>query len=115
MKILIYNLKFNQLAAVNKACSVVGADIITLKKEDLHNPIESILYNKKPFSGKDKDCVPSELLVFSGFTDDALDLFLEAYNSTGAPKIIYKATTTPINEKWTPAYLYYQLTQEVMA
>ncbi len=113
MQIIIYNLKFNQLVAVNKASSTVNAEVITLQKDDLHKSLEAIFNNKNILPGKDLDCDPKELMVFSGFNDDALEEFLTIYNSTNAPKIIYKAALTPINAKWSPAYLYDHLTKEV--
>lgn len=113
-RVFIYNLKFNQIAAVNKACAAVGATVVNIKKEELHNSIESIIDSKKSAkAGKDGQTDPSELLIFESFTSEEMDKFLDSYNSTGVPKVIYKAAITPINSKWSPAYLYEQLQKEI--
>lgn len=114
MKVLVYNLMFNKLAATTKACSALGAELIQIKTDQLHDSIESLTGagpNIKP--GMDGDMVPKELMVFSGFTSDDMERFLTTYNSTGIPKVIFKAMVTPINLRWSPAYLYEHLIDEV--
>ncbi len=114
MKLLVYNLMFNKMAAVTKACAKLNAEIKILKKNELHDSIESLLDkspNRKP--GMDSSINPTELLIFDGFGSDELDVFLEEYKSTGIPKVLFKAMVTPINTKWSPSYLYEHLLDEV--
>ncbi|MCR4830971.1 MAG: DUF3783 domain-containing protein [Pseudobutyrivibrio sp.] len=114
VRVFVYNLKFNQIAAVNKACAAVGGSVVNIKKDDLHKSIESLIDSTKGAkAGKDALVEPTELLIFDNFSSEAMDEFLDAYNSTGVPKVIFKAAITPINRKWTPAYLYEQLKQEI--
>jgi len=105
---------FNKIAAVTKACAAVNAQMITLKGDDIHTSIESLLAgSNQGFTPKDSQINPKELMVFEGFNDDAMETFLNTYNATGIPKVVYKAMVTPINLKWTPAYLYEHLLDEV--
>lgn len=116
MQVLVYNIMFNKMAAVSKACTKLNAEIRVIKNDEIHIPIEELLTKTSPYKenlGKDNDVIPTELLLFDGFSSYDIDLFLEEYNYTNAPKILYKALVTPINRKWTPSYLYKHLQEEV--
>ena len=114
MRLYIYNIMFNKLAALNKVSRDLNFEIKILESDNLHQSIEYITgktKNVKP--GKDVDCTIKELLLFDGFSDKDLDEFLALYKKTGAPAIAYKATITPINLKWSPSYLYKHLQAEI--
>ncbi|MDO4322634.1 MAG: DUF3783 domain-containing protein [Lachnospiraceae bacterium] len=51
-----------------------------------------------------------ELMIFSGVSSEALDLFLGAWRMAGITPIFLKAILTPYNYTWT----VYQLTQELI-
>jgi len=53
-----------------------------------------------------------EMLVFSGFSSEALDEFLAQYKNRGIEPIPLKAVLTPANIRWTPAALYEELRRE---
>lgn len=113
MKVYVYNLMFNKIAAASKACSAVGAELVSVSKDDIHKSVEYIIgaaKNQKPM--KDSNDMISELMLFEGFTSDNLDVFLDAYKQTKAPAIVYKAMVTPINKKWSLTYLYSHLVNE---
>ncbi|MBE5914526.1 MAG: DUF3783 domain-containing protein [Pseudobutyrivibrio ruminis] len=113
MRVFVYNLMFNKIAAVSKACSVVGAELVTVSKDDIHKSVEYIIgEGKTPKPMKDSNDMISELMIFEGFTSDSLDAFLDAYKQTKAPSVTYKAMVTPINKKWSLTYLYSHLVEE---
>lgn len=113
MKVYVYNLMFNKIAAVSKACSVAGAELVTISKDDIHKSVEHIIgESKNPKPMKDSSDVITELMLFEGFTSDSLDAFLDAYKQTKAPAVVYKAMVTPINKKWSLTYLYSHLVEE---
>ena len=53
-----------------------------------------------------------ELLVFSGFSSDALDRFLAAYRSSGLAPIALRAVLTPTNSSWSVYTLTTELRRE---
>lgn len=113
MRVFVYNLMFNKMAAASKACSVAGAELVTISKADIHKKVEYIIgESKNPAPMKDSDDVITELMIFDGFTSDNLDVFLDAYKQTKAPTVTYKAMVTPINKKWSLTYLYSHLVEE---
>lgn len=113
MKVYVYNLMFNKIAAVSKACGVVGAELVTISKDDIHKSVEHIIgESKNPKPMKDSNDVITELMIFDGFTSDSLDVFLDVYKQTKAPIVVYKAMVTPINIKWSLTYLYSHLVKE---
>lgn len=114
MRVFIYNLTFNKMAALTRACKAIGADIVNISNDDIHKSIEHLIdHSKTAKPGMDCDENISELLIFDGFTRDNMDDFLDVYKGTQAPPVIFKAMVTPVNLKWSPAYLYSQLLREV--
>ena len=114
MRVFVYNLMFNKMGGVTRACRAIGAEIVNISGDDLHKSIEYIIgAGNNPAPGMDSDEDISELLIFEGFSSENLDDFLDAYKGTQAPTIEYKAMLTPINIKWSPAYLYSHLRSEI--
>jgi len=114
MRVFVYNLMFNKIGAVAKVCQEIGAEIVNISNDDIHKSIEHLVDSNKPSkAGKDCEENISELLIFDGFTNDNLDDFLDAYKGTQAPPVAFKAMVTPVNLKWTPAYLYFHLKSEM--
>lgn len=114
MRVFVYNLMFNKMGAVTRACRAIGADIVNISNDDIHKSIEHLIDSGKSSTpGMDSDENISELLIFDGFTNDSLDDFLDFYNGTQAPPVAFKAMVTPINLKWSPAYLYSHLRSEM--
>ena len=114
MKILLYQIPFHKGAAVLKGAKEIGAEVVYLKSEDLHSSIEFLMdENKNKHPGKDSHETVGELMIFGGLSDKDLDKFLAGYHSTNAPAVAAKAMVTPVNQKWSPAYLYAQLLNEM--
>ena len=112
-KIYTYNIMLNKMIAVQKGANTVGATLVNISKEDLHKSIEYITgRSNSSKAGKDCEANITELLLFEGFDSQKLDVFLETYNLTGIQPVVYKAVLTPINVKWTPAYLYEHIKNE---
>lgn len=55
---------------------------------------------------------PMEMLVFSGMDSDCVDVFLDAYKSSGLKPIPLKAVLTPHNIFWTPKELFAEIFKE---
>ena len=114
MRVFIYNLTFNKMAALTRTCRAIGADIVNISSDDIHKSIEHLIDNSKSAkAGMDCDENISELLIFDGFNSENLDDFLDVYKGTQAPSIVFKAMVTPVNLKWSPAYLYSHLKSEI--
>ena len=114
MRVFVYNLMFNKMGAVAKACHAVGAEIANISNEDIHKSIEHLVVpSKSAKPGMDCDENISELLIFDGFSSDNLDNFLDAYKGTQASPVAFKAMVTPVNLKWSPVYLYFHLKSEM--
>lgn len=56
--------------------------------------------------------LPAEMMVFSGMNSDQVDVFLEAYQQGGLPKINLKAVITPNNIFWNVHRLFSELMNE---
>lgn len=114
MKILLYQIPFHKVAAILAGAKAIGAEVVYLKDEDLHNSIEFLMDgNRNQNPGKDSQKAVGELMIFGGFSDNDLDEFLAGYHSTNAPAVAAKAMMTPVNQRWSPAYLYAQLLNEI--
>ena len=114
MRVFVYNLMFNKMGAVAKACRAIGAEIVNISNDDIHKSIEHLVDPiKSARPGKDCDENITELLIFDGFNSNNLDDFLDAYKGTQAPPVVFKAMVTPVNLKWSPAYLYSHLQSEM--
>lgn len=58
---------------------------------------------------------PDQMLVFHGFNDGLLDLFLQEYRRARIPRIGLKAVVTPHNIHWDSIRLHQELMQEEAA
>lgn len=73
--------------------------------------IDGFSLTGKPYTG---DNFSEEMLVFSGLSSDALDIFLEAYKETGMEPVPLKAVLTPHNIFWNARQLYAELEKEML-
>lgn len=118
--ILLFQFTPEKTAALHKLCAALSSRftirIKSVQKEDYEESlgflagIMGFSSNHKSYSGPS---LPSEMLVFSGFTGDDLDDFLDAYHEKGLEKILLKAVLTPDNIKWTPGRLYRELADHI--
>ena len=54
----------------------------------------------------------SEMLVFSGFSSEVMDEFIDNMKKNGLPPVSLKAIITPTNIFWTPIQLFNELEKE---
>jgi hypothetical protein len=120
---------------IEELCRRVGASTRLLKSENLNTPVGTLAgithgdSSAKKTSGMAVSShVPAasgvsgapdgkapfgatvpEMMVFCGFTSEALDEFLKAYREANIQPIALKAIVTPYNHSWN----LYQLSQEL--
>ena len=117
LKILIFNLSDEKKAALQ----VIGRDMKIQLLEVRPVDYEQQLGYLAGVTGFQKNgrsvmtsAFPLEMLVFSGFSSDRMDQFLDKYKQTGLPAIRLKAMITPSNIFWTPKKLFGEILQEHM-
>ncbi len=71
-------------------------------------------FDREALPGQEKllSHMKEEMLIFSGLSDETLDIFLESLKRAGVPRIGLKAIVTETNAKWTPCELYLHLQME---
>lgn len=101
---------------IRQCCRSVGADYRSMVPSDHTRSLGSLAgitgIPPKVAAVSDGEKIQSEMLVFSGFDQEALDEFLELYRTMGIEKIDYKAMVTMHNIFWTPQGLYQELKKE---
>ena len=101
---------------IRQCCRSVGADYRSMVPSDHIKSLGSLAgiagIPPKAAAALDGEKIQSEMLVFSGFDQDALEEFLDLYRTMGIEKIDYKAMVTMHNVFWTPESLYQELKKE---
>lgn len=104
---------------IAKLCRKLGLRMKGLKPEDSNTEIGILagINHIGTGSGSARDHGPvseryalPELLIFSGLSDERLDVFLAEYKKAGIEPIGLKAIVTPHNLTWT----VYELTEELV-
>ncbi|MDY3251247.1 MAG: DUF3783 domain-containing protein [Candidatus Choladocola sp.] len=105
-------------------CRQLGVEVRKLKQEDLGRRVgdlAGIVMKVGKNSPEDaQEVIPvgynlPEVMIFSGFTDEALDEFLAGYRHAGIAPVGLKAVVTPYNCQWTVYSLVRELIRERMA
>jgi hypothetical protein len=105
---------------IEELCRRAEASTRLLKSENLNTPVGTLAgithggSTAKNASGAPDGKAPDgamvpEMMVFCGFTSEALDEFLKAYREANIQPIALKAIVTPYNHSWS----LYQLSQEL--
>ena len=101
---------------IRQCCRSVGADYRSMVPTDATKSLGSLAgitgIPPKAAVDAEREKIQSEMLVFSGFDQEALDEFLDLYRTMGIEKIDYKAMVTMHNIFWTPESLYQELKKE---
>ena len=101
---------------IQQCCRSVGADYRSMVPSDATKSLGSLAgitgIPPKAAVAAEGEQIQSEMLVFSGFDQEALDEFLDLYRTMGIEKIDYKAMVTMHNIFWTPQSLYQELKKE---
>lgn len=101
---------------IRQCCRSAGVDYRSMVPSDHTKSLGSLAgidgIPPKAAAALDGEKIQSEMLVFSGFDQVALEEFLDLYRTMGIEKIDYKAMLTMHNIFWTPQSLYQELKKE---
>ena len=101
---------------IRQCCQSVGADYRSMVISEHTKSLGSLAgiagISPKATIAAEGEKIQSDMLVFSGFDQEALDEFLDLYRTMGIEKIDYKAMVTMHNIFWTPQSLYQELKKE---
>lgn len=104
---------------ITKLCRKLGIRLKGLKPEDSNTEIGALAGITRTDAGSAPvrshasapvGYVLPELLIFSGLSDESLDVFLAEYKKAGIEPVGLKAIVTPHNLTWT----VYELTAELV-
>ena len=114
--ILAFQIPHTKEAQIRKCCTQEGVEYKRMLPSDHKKTLGSLagiagIMAKAASDGKGEK-IEQEMLVFSGFDQDALEKFLGLYRKNGIEKVDYKATVTMYNIFWTPEMLYQELKKE---
>lgn len=109
--VLLFHVNVFQVGQIASVCQKLGHQVQMVDIRDYQNTLGAIL--KKPLFQKNADYqgkdFAHEMMVFSEFSSEELDLFLEAYKKAQIAPIPRKSVVTPYNIVWTPLKLYQEL------
>lgn len=111
--VLLYNFTGPRWTPLFDLCAGQGVRAVRVPAGEQGKAIGALL--GLPMPPRDQTgpgTVPGELMVLSGFSDKALDAFLDAFPAAGVPPIPLKAVTTARNLSWTGVELYGELWKE---
>ena len=101
---------------IRQCCRSACAEYRSMVPSDSKKSLGSLAgiagISPKAVVAADGEKIQSEMLVFSGFDQEALEEFLDLYRTMGIEKIDYKAMVTMHNIFWTPQGLYQELKKE---
>lgn len=113
--VLAYQLPKTKEKAVQEICKKQNVRYKAVARNLYHQPlgflagIAGIKKNAVVYEG---DGLAEEMLLFCGFTSEALDEFLAAYKETGMNPVALKAIVTPHNIFWDSVQLFEELQKE---
>lgn len=105
---------------IEQLCKKLGIQVEQISGRDCNKTIGTLAGMKLPGAKQSGKMAPAayllpEILVFSGFAEDALDAFLAGYREAGIEQIPLKAIITPYNFNWSLYELAQELVKERMA
>ena len=104
--VLAVHFPAKQLSKLRMAAMRLGAKVRVVEKWEYLSSFETF-YDGEDFSG--------QLLVFAHFTDERLQLFLQAMKQSKLPPVALKAVLTEENKGWTILELHEELLKEHQA
>lgn len=105
-------------------CRQLGVQTRKIKSADADKKVGTLAGLKIPssegFGGNGQKKAPKdyklpELMIFSGFSDEELDTFLDAYKTTGIEPVALKAIVTIHNMSWSVYQIASELQRERIA
>ena len=104
MKLFMKIYNEDKYSAIENLCRDMDAEYETISYKDLNRSILEIISGAKESDGVSSSIPPlykmPEIILFSGFDDDALDRFLKEFRKKGIEKVQLKAIVTPYNLNW---------------
>ncbi len=132
-KILLFRVAPAKTVQIKALCQSLKIQVLTIRHDQYHRPLgqlagikgfaspapattriqRSVSTSADTFGPLPGIGIPrTELMVFCGFSSDALDAFLEAYKQAQIAPIPLKAVITPANIGWDAHTLYTELLKE---
>ena len=111
--VLAIHFPAKKLAKLRMAAMRLGAQVRVVEKWEYLNAVGSLTGDLGSFeSFYDGEDFPGELLLFAHFTDERLQLFLQAMKQAKLPPVALKAVLTEENKGWTILDLHDELLKE---
>jgi len=130
--VLLYNLDSDKGRRIEKFCRSIALKPVAVRWSDYDKPIEEILEGIKnirqeavstlenaevnlegsAMDSADSEHFTDEMLVFCGFNDKLLDIFLREYKKRHIEPVPLKAVLTDHNRRWTSVELHAELCRE---
>lgn len=116
--LLFYNLDNETGRRIKLLCLRLKIKIKMISPEQYHQPIGALfgLEGVEPLPGSyEGEGFSEEMLVFKGFDNGLLDMFLQEYSKARIPRVGLKAVLTGQNIHWDSIALHRELMQEEAA
>ena len=114
--VLAVHFPAKQLSKLRMAAMRLGAKVRVVEKWEYLNAVGALTGDLSSFeSFYDEEDFSGQLLVFAHFTDERLQLFLQAMKQSKLPPVALKAVLTDENKGWTILELQEELLKEHQA
>lgn len=113
-KILLFHVEKQKEQQIKELCEQRGDTCVTISPKNYGQQMGYLAgitgFSKKVTKGCEE--FPEEMLVFSGFTKEKMEEFLDEYQKVPISRIALKAILTPHNIVWSAEALYKELEKE---
>ena len=114
--VLAVHFPAKQLSKLRMAAMRLGAKVRVVEKWEYLNAVGALTGDLSSFETfYDGEDFSGQLLVFAHFTDERLQLFLQAMKQSKLPPVALKAVLTDENKGWTILDLHEELLKEHQA
>ena len=111
--VLAVHFPAKQLSKLRMAAMRLGAKVRVVEKWEYLNAVGALTGDLGSFETfYDGEDFAGQLLVFAHFTDERLQLFLQAMKQSKLPPVALKAVLTDTNRDWNSLELHEQLVEE---
>ena len=111
--VLCYNLGPERTARIRTLCMIQKLHLRPVEQQEFAEPVGALV-GILPVSGVPMPENPftDEMLVLCGFSEPALQSFLQGFHKSGIPPVALKAVLTPSNVQWDSQQLWEELRRE---
>ena len=110
--VLCYNLGPEREARLRTLCLIQKLRLRPVAPEEYAEPIGALAGLLPPAGSLAAEPFSDEMLVLCGFSEPALNAFLQGFRKAGLPPVALKAVLTPSNAVWDSRQLWLELRQE---